>query len=179
MTAIKQSKEVPTTLDSSQLRADMKQALALIREELDEHLDTINENTVEIEQNYNYLSKIETKLDKLTERVDDLLMRLAPEQEVAQDIALTTREQEVFLVLYTSPSRISPTQIARRLGLTEEMVHNYLFNLMAKKIPVHKVFDDGQMLFELETSFKDLQARKNLLKINESVSRELLNERML
>jgi hypothetical protein len=171
--------ESAVTIDGAHVRAELKQALGIIKEDLDNHLDTINQNTLEIQSNYEYLMALETKLDKLTERMDEIFTKLVPEQQIAQDIELTTREQEVFLVLYTSTVKVSALQVARRLGLTEDMVHNYLYNLIAKKIPIKKLFDDGQMLFELDVAFKDMQARKNMLHINEHVSKELLKEKML
>ena len=41
-----------------------------IKQEFLEHLDSINQNTNEIQANYEYLKEFETKLEKLRERID-------------------------------------------------------------------------------------------------------------
>ena len=49
-----------------------QKALNGIKKELGEHLQAINENTNEIQSNYEYFNRIENKINKLTERIDQI-----------------------------------------------------------------------------------------------------------
>ena len=148
-----------------------------VKEELNEHLESINLNTNEVQANYEYMQKLNIKIDKLNEKLEEIRLHLDIikedlSNEKFDDIKLTIREQEVFLVLYTNHVFLSYKQIAKRLGLTEVLVSNYLTNLIEKGIPVLKHYGDGIAKVRLEPVFKDLQTRENVLKINDRVARE-------
>src|SRR3989338_2699857 len=49
-------------------------AFSKVKEEFEEHLDSINQNADETQQNYEFLIELENKLEKLNSRVDDLQM---------------------------------------------------------------------------------------------------------
>ena len=56
--------------DSAELRsANLK---ALLLEELDDHRQSINENTSEISSNYEFLAELDRKLEALAKRVEEL-----------------------------------------------------------------------------------------------------------
>jgi hypothetical protein len=111
-------------------------------------------------------------MDKLTERLDDLEMRLNPAKQAKSDIKLTLREQEVFMVLYLGKIFTS-SDIAKRLGFTEDMVNLYLINLITKGVPVVKEIIDDLLVFSLESEFKDLQARRNILEIDSRIAQQI------
>ena len=46
----------------------LKGVFSDVKEELEDHLTAINENTNEISANYEYLCEIDSKMDKLNER---------------------------------------------------------------------------------------------------------------
>ncbi len=158
------------------MQSSVKKAFESIREELNVHLDTINQNT-EVQSIYDYLSELDSKIEKLNERIDELQMFVNPDSEVKFDVELTHREQEVFLVLYAETNRITAKDVARKLGFTDEMVNRYVYNLISKGIPILKQYSDNQLYLYLDLKFKDLQARKNVLKINESISKQLLSDK--
>ncbi|MFT4311268.1 MAG: hypothetical protein ACMXX7_01430 [Candidatus Woesearchaeota archaeon] len=163
-----------------QLRKGLKNAFSSIKIEFNEHLETINQNTTEIQSLYDYVSEVEHKLDKLSERIDELQMHLNPTMAYDQfSVELTHREQEVFVVLYAESQKITAKTIARRLGFTDEMVQRYIYSLISKGIPVLKHFQDEEMFITLDDKFKELQARRNVLKIDESISRQLLTEKII
>lgn len=149
---------------------------ARIREELNEHLESINQNTNEIEHCYEYLAEIDAKIEKLNERLDEMQIQ---SQGLTSKIQLTLREQEVFMVLYTIDEPISSDETARRLGLTEEMVQRYLQSITRKGVPILRSFADGITVYSLDLKFKDLQARKNILNIEEAVAQQLLSEKAI
>lgn len=158
----------------------LKAGFDSIRDELDNHLDSINGNTQEIQNAFDYLAELENKLNKLTERIDEMQLTMNPQLNTVKfDVELSLREQEVFMSLYVSERPVTLVDIARRIGLTEEMVSNILFKITMKGIPINKTYVEDTMFLALDTNFKDLQARKNLLNIDEKVSKEMLAQKLL
>ena len=155
------------------IRSDLKTACESIRDEFNQHLDTINSNTDEIQQNYEYLAQIEQKLDKLAERMDaiEVHMNRVPKTNLKK-IVLSHREQEIFIVLYSSPEKLTLRMIARKLGFTEEMVSAYLDNIIAKGVPVLRQVA-GETFFFLDHNFRQLQAKNKVINIEESIVREI------
>ncbi|MBN2566547.1 hypothetical protein JXB02_00505 [Candidatus Woesearchaeota archaeon] len=166
--------------------SEMRGIVGQMRDELDDHLDAINENTNEICSHYEQLTDVEAKIAKLAERIDDIQNTLArnfitdplvdePAPEEYKVGALTFREQEVFLALYTIDGSDGATYslVAKRTGLTDEIVQRYVQNLIIKGVPVVKRYRDGTANLSLEESFKGLQAKHNLVKINDSIKKQL------
>ena len=156
----------------------IKSAFKEVKLELEDHLQTINHSTREIQSIYDYLSELDAKIDKVNERIDEIQMFLNPDIEDKSNISLTNREQEVFMVLYSEESVVLK-DIARKLGFTEEMVNKYVYNLISKGVPVLRTFVDNSVCFSLDLKFKDIQAKRNILNINESISKEVLTEKNL
>ncbi len=156
------------------LEKGIRQSFEKIKEEMDNHLDTINKNTDEIQMLYDYLTEVDSKIEKLSERMDNMEMVLDPQMEaLACNLSLNKKEQEVFVVLYTADDKVTTEEIAQTLGYTEEMVLNYLYNLISKDIPIIKECRGETMLLSLNPKFEDLQAKKNVLNIEESVAKEV------
>lgn len=147
-------------------------AFSRVKEELSEHLDAINQNTSEFESVHQRITTLEVMFEKLVERVDELTMQSKPDvfTEDSFNVNLSLREQEMFVILYTSTKELSAKQIAKYLGLTEELVHTHIYKLISKGVPIIKQFvDDATLKYSLDKVFKDLQARKNLIHINSDV----------
>jgi len=154
------------------VNAGLSLAFSKVKEELSEHLDAINQNTSEFESVHQRITTLEVMFEKLVGRVDELTMKSRPETFSEKDfnVSLSLREQEMFVILYTSTDELSATQIAKYLGLTEELVHSHIYKLISKGIPVIKRFvDDTVLKYSLDKVFKDFQARKNLITINPDV----------
>jgi len=157
----------------------VKQAFSAVKEEMTQHLETINQNTNEVQACYEYLAELDAKLEKLSERLDRMELATADDLPVAQNICLTHREQEVFMILYTAEDPVTALDVARRLGLTVEMVDSYLSNISAKGVPILRSFLSGKVYHSLDLKFKQLQAKKNVLKISESLSHQLLEDKAI
>ncbi|MFP4568096.1 MAG: hypothetical protein ACLFN8_04065 [Candidatus Woesearchaeota archaeon] len=156
----------------------VKTAFKEVKHELEDHLESINHSTREIQSIYDYLSELDAKLDKMNERIDELHMTLNPVIESESNIELTNREQEVFMVLYAEEN-IVLKDIAKKLGFTEEMVNKYIYNLISKGVPVLREYVSDTVSFSIDLKFKHIQAKKNILNISESISKEILSERTL
>lgn len=142
------------------------------KDELEMHLDTINQNTNEIQANYAYLAEIEAKVDKLADKMDEVNMKINPGSFLQnfEEIMLSKREQEFFMDIYTEEDRISLVGLAKKSGLTLEMCEGFLSRIKVKGIPILKQLVDGKLFVSLDYDFKDLQARKNFLGIEMPVT---------
>ncbi len=165
----------------------LKKAFNTIKEEFEEHLGSINENTNEIQANYEYLCNIDSKIDKLNEKIEEIqlfIKYLANEKNrddkkkpTHNHIFLTTREKEVFLALYTMAEEKGPITykaISRRIGLTEFMVREYIINLIEKGIPVIKKYVNQEVYLDIDQKFRHMQAKENLVDINESMAKRFV-----
>ena len=165
---------------NQQIRQDISQA----KEQLNDHLISINDNTSEIQANYEFMCKIDSKIDKLNERLDQISMFLKEkagfefdEKPEFNPMKLTKREKEVFLFLYTlesSENGVTYLDIARGSGLTEDLVSSYITNMIEKNIPIKKRYINGKAHLKLDAVFKSLQAKENILKIEQTMISNLL-----
>ena len=162
-------------------------AFRKIKQEIEDHRETINENTNEIQSNYEYLCKLESKIDKLVDRIDELTL-LSNEKgtkpandDVSKEVSekplevsrLSLREQEVFMVLYIADKELTYKDIARKTALNESLVMNYVITLISKGVPVIKKYINNLVYLILEQDFKQLQAKENVLHINQSLSSQM------
>jgi len=155
-----------------------KQGLDDIKEELEDHLNAINENTNEIQANYEYIAKLDLKIDKLAEQIEKIQIFLqknstfkAKKTNKFNIQPLTKKEQEIFLILYTLEERKSIThkEIARKALLTEALVRDCITSMMEKGVPIIKKYFNNKSYLRLDSDFKSLQAKENILKIEQTV----------
>ena len=165
------------TEDSKEMA--LRESFKKIKEELEDHLETINQNTNEIQANYEYLEKLDQKIEKLNEKIQEIRMHLniikddiSEKKERFEETKLTIHEQEMFLVLYTASDFLSYKDIAKRLGLTEALVSNYIINLIEKGIPIIKKYLNKVVYVKLDSWFKEIQAKENILQIDDRIARE-------
>lgn len=164
----------------SDLKKAIKSSFLKIKEELNQHLDTINDNTKEIQTNYDSTTRIEAKIDKLNERIEDIemLFRKINKESVSsfKIKTLTKREQEIFLALYTLEQDTEPVtylRIAHFLALSPYIVEGYISNLIGKGVPVIKSYSGNMTFIRFDPIFREIQAKRNLAKISESIYQKI------
>lgn len=156
----------------------LHEAFSQIRDEFEDHLTAINENTNEIQSNYELLCNIDQKLNKLTERLDKIELFLqnyglkTEEKEQFKPIRLSKREQEIFLILYTLEEvkgSVTYIDIARRISLPEDIIASYISNMIQKGVPIIKKYISNETHLSLNPKFKALQAKENILQIEQRI----------
>jgi hypothetical protein len=177
MDEVKRDEDIAVPNVSSDVKFAIKMLLDEVKEELDEHPNAINENTNEISSNYEYSCELEYKLNKLSERIDQIQIFLeqnlgfkTEKQPKFQPKQLSNNEQDVFLVLYTLEEKkgaVSYGDIAKRTGLSEELVASYILRMIEKNVPIIKRYVNNQPFLRLDPQFKRLQARENILGLNQ------------
>ncbi|MEK6946336.1 MAG: hypothetical protein AABX32_01910 [Nanoarchaeota archaeon] len=163
-------------LDLSRLNKALRQEFTSIRHEFEDHLQAINENTNEITANYEYICEIENKIDRISERVDNIQMfiesnfNVAVEKRPDFDVKrLSRREQEVFLVIYTLEEEkggVTYSDIAVKLGISEQLSGNYVTSIIEKGVPIIKRYINSKPYLRLDPAFKTLQTKENILQLS-------------
>jgi len=155
---------------------ELHDAFSQIKDEFEDHLVAINENTKEIQANYELISEIDQKLNKLAERMDKIEMFLQKdgmkieEKPNFKPVRLSKREQEIFLILYTLEElkgSVKYTDIAKRVCLTDDIVASYVSNMIRKGVPIRKKYITNEAHLSLNPQFKALQAKENILQIEQ------------
>lgn len=135
-----------------------------IQQQLDEHLSTINENTSEVQALFDYLKEIDTKLDKLSQRVETLQLSHSPLQK--KPISLTQIERQVFVALYTEETPLSHQEIAVKANLPLSLVPECISSLIEKGVQFIRSFYGDKLFLKIDPRFKELQAKENLVNLS-------------
>lgn len=143
----------------------IKQVLDSMREELDDHRQSINENTTELETVFEFLSALEAKLDNVQRIAEQLALTLnAPQQAIG---VLNRREKQVsqalFLLGKTKPW-VSCEELANHCSFSREVLAATIAALIAKQVPILKKYDGTRAYVQLTPNFREQQAKHNVLK---------------
>lgn len=161
---------------AEQLRIELRAALQGVREEFDDHLDSINANTSEIQSNFEYLCRMDSKIDKLSEQIENIqhwLTRntgMPVQDDDIKEIQLSKEEKDVFFVIYTATNERPVTyhDIAKALDQSEFLVRSYITNLVEKGVPIVKHYIQNAAYLSLDPRFKELQMKRNILGISQT-----------
>lgn len=154
-----------------------------IREEFDDHLESINDNTNEAQANYEYIAAVDDKLNRVVQRLEQLeawMSRLTgiplKEETELPQIELSDKEKKIFLVLYTASEKqpITYEDIALSLSENDFVIRGYITNMLEKGVPIRKHFADNKVQLSLDREFKEKQAKHNILCINQKTVQEFL-----
>jgi ribosomal protein S25 len=82
---------------------------------------------------------------------------------------LTEKEKAVFLNLYTEHKPITYSDLATKLNISIELTRQYIISLKEKGVPIQKTYKNTRPYLSLDPKFKNLQAKKNILKIEQKI----------
>lgn len=163
-------------IELSRIKKKLSEEIIKIREEIEEHLLAINENTNEIAANYEHTCELERKIDKQSERIDQIQLYLESNSNpnfskgnILDVRRLDRREQEVFLVIYTLEEEIgyiSYSDIASKLHMSEQLAGSYVTSLIEKGVPLIKRYINAKPFFRIDPEFKTLQIKENILQLS-------------
>lgn len=169
--------EIEQHLDAtcSQISSELSQ----IKEAHQDHLETINENTQEIEATSDQAHEIEAKLDKLNMRMD--AMHLVLKQLVFEhrlSVQLTLHEQKLFSLLCAHKNYLKMDYVVARLRLPELTVKELVTALMDKGIPVVRKEHGGGSFLHMDPAFSQLQQQQGIIKISPAVHQQFANQQL-
>ena len=119
------------------------------------------------------MAQIESMIHKLSERLETVEIKINELNGQNQknynnllNISLSPKEKEIFLYLYALKGDLSDyKKIGRTLGFSQEYVMKYVTKLIQKGIPIMKKYFDNKVYLILDSDFRNLQAKENLLKL--------------
>ena len=144
----------------------MQGELEHIRQALEEHLNTINDNTAEIQALFDYLQQVEVKVEKFSQRLDALQLAQGKLPKHPHVASLTRDEKNIFLILYTEEIPLCYREISGRANLPLALIPDCISSLVNKGIPLLRSFAQDQMFFKLDPSFRDVQAKENIVHLS-------------
>jgi len=136
-----------------EMEEKIKSSFMAVREEMDDHLVAINENTDELKNHLSFLEEIDEKFEKLNERIDQLQLMMI---QVTKP-SLSENEHKVLELLNNFSSPLSCSDVAMRLNLTELTVKAHLFSMICKGIPIKEKIIESQSYFLIEKKFREKQ----------------------
>jgi hypothetical protein len=142
----------------------MKDNFLKIRSALEEHLSAINENSNEIQSLFDYLQDMEIKIDALHNRLDSLQIDSGYEKKNIKP--LNNIERQIFVVLYTAGKFLCYEEIASRSKITVNSVAEYLHAITSKGIPLTRSLVNKKILVQIDSKFKERQAKENLINLS-------------
>ena len=163
-----------TTVDKTAVLSEkFKLALESVKEQFEDHLDAINENTNEIQSNFEYLCMLDRKIDKMSERMEELTMLLRKQQGIEDKkfkfLPLTKKEKDVFFALYVLSQEkefVCYKDLSRRMCESESLISSYITNLVEKGIPIMKKYAGKIVLLSIDPEFRKQQTKKNIVGLN-------------
>ncbi len=158
----------------------IRKAFSKVKKEFEDHLDAINENTSEIQSNYELLLKLEAKVDKIENSISEINrfikqfksqnIYFLDDQESNSFIVLplTNQEKQVFKMMYELEAeglKITYTAIADMMGISTSLAREYISSMIEKGVPVIKNYLDQKVYLNLEPKFKEIQTKQNIIGI--------------
>ncbi len=155
---------------------DIQTELSSFKDELEDHFNTLNDNTTEIDIQNNFICEIDNRITKMEEKVDSLhflLKQLVTKSSLSVD--LSKDEQRVFLILYTHEKFMRSNAVAEKALLSEGVTEEVLSAVMDKGVPLEREIIDGTVYFRMNSEFKLKQAKENMIKIDSDVTSQFQN----
>ena len=161
----------------------VKEELKNLKNELDEHLEAINESTAEIQTSFQCMDELNEKIGKVAERIERIELFLQSHSNFFVEMKsfdikpLTKTEQQVFMVIYALEDEkglVSCAEIGRKTSLPGYIVSEYIARLLDKGIPLMRKYVNNVPYIKLNPDFKRLQAKENILMID-TAQKELAN----
>ncbi len=147
-----------------------KSEIDSMKEEFEDHLNAINSNTLEIQDNYERISQLDQKVDAIASKLESthmMLTELMKRKNKFSKTTLSDEEQKVFIAIYSENSRMSYTTLSRKLGLNRSTIRSAIASMKKKEIPLLIEKDELDTKVSLEQRFREIQATENLVRIDE------------
>ena len=142
----------------------VKKHFLLVKQNLSEHLSAINENTSELHSFFDYLQELDQKIEKLSQRIDQI--QLQNHKEKPYITPLNATEKKIFLALYTEETPLNCLEISQKTSIPLSIIREHLTTLSQKGIPLTRSFVNNQTFYQLDQNFKEWQAKNNIINLS-------------
>jgi hypothetical protein len=131
----------------------IKKSFSAVREEMEDHLVAINENTDELKSHSDFMNELDRRIEALNEKIESVHLMLMQ----SMGSSLNENEKKILNVLDRSTSLLSCKDIAFSAAVSELFVKAHLFSMICKGIPLKEKVIDSQSYFELERKTSSIQ----------------------
>ncbi|MGV8151397.1 MAG: hypothetical protein ACP5NV_06755 [Candidatus Woesearchaeota archaeon] len=162
----------------------IRDAFKKIKDERDEHLESINALTSELQTAFEYISELENRFDKIKETVEELMIfknsTLINDKSHFSNVVLSLEEQKLFLTLYVFGEKepLSWNFIVKKFDVSDNTLKLLLSSLLDKRIPITKEKIGNEWYFNIDSRFREMQSKEQLIKIHESVSKGIYEKNL-
>jgi hypothetical protein len=165
----------------------LKVEICSIKDELEDHLHSINESTDEIENNYSYVMELDERVKLIEKKLDvvlDFISHLKGESfDVPKiDIRLNEQEEEIFMSFYSSNTALGFDDLCRKTGKSESFVRFHLNNIISKGVPIKRYSRKNsadKAYFVLDPGFRELQTKNNVLKLARNLTLDCFDQKII
>jgi hypothetical protein len=156
----------------NQLKCD----LTKLQDDIDDHFESINGNTREIEIQNNFICEIDNRMTKLEEKMDDIHFLLKQMVNRAKlSVELSKDEQRVFLILYTHDKFVKTSKICEKAFMDKEIVDDALAAIIDKGVPIERDILCGEACYRMDNEFRLRQAKDEVIQIDPEVTSQYNN----
>ncbi len=145
----------------------IRKSFDLVKLEFEEHLDAINQNTNEIQHQYEIIAELENKMDSLAERIEHLELALNSITE-SRNPELNDTEKKIFLELYKLTevkSFVELHEFEAKLGIDGFFIDSIINSMISKGVKIEKKIEENKLFYGIEKEFRDEQIKHNILQI--------------
>lgn len=160
----------------SKVKHDIGSEVQQLKEECEDHLQAINENTEELAHVQNSLELTDQKIEKLNSRIDNIHMmfnQLLWQTKIRIDLDM--QEQMLFQLLCSYNDFLTGGFVAEKIQLPTAVMRETITALIDKGVPVMMKESEGTIFVKLEPEFRKLQRTNKIIKINPAVCRRFDN----
>lgn len=172
----KQDTDIVSKQDLQGISDQLSEGMTRTKEDIEEHLQSINANTSEIDVQNTFICEMDNRLTKMEERMDEfhfLLKKMVMKANLS--VELSKDEQRIFLILYTNEQFMSQKDVCSKVVLDNCVVDESMDSLMDKGIPIERELINGDVYFKMSNSFKLRQAKENVIKIDKDITGQYQN----
>jgi len=164
-----------------QLNHSIKDSINTVKDELEDHLTAINENTNEIESNYELIAELAIKLEKIEERLEQVELILHSQDIEKQKVdELNHKEKSVFLTIYKQENDyLTYADLAALHDVSEATIRRYVDTLIKKGVPIIKKAMGGIIHFKLNPQFREMQTKHNLVNVRPTVTLDMFDQKII
>lgn len=156
---------------------ELRSFLGNMRDEMDDHLSAINQNTDEVSKFYNHIDEVESKIDKLNTRLDTMHMMFRQVMnQTAVSVDLNMNEQRLFVMLEACPKYLTIDDLAERVGASSDNTEEAIVSMTDKGLPLIRGSCESKPCVKLDSEFKQLNRRQGLIKISPAIVQQFENK---
>lgn len=159
----------------------IKLSFSKIKYELEDHLDSINQNTNEILYNHHKIIDLEKKVDLLTQRINEMDLMFENQKSnsnsnfdykgILYKEFSGIEKKVLYYLLSKNNNEITLPDIILYTGLEIEKVEQIIYNLIKSGIPIIKTYSkDDKIFIGIDYNFKIQQRKENFLQIKEEIT---------